>query len=128
MKERIAFGSLIFASLIALTLATPVMAGDDIVTNLTMSADAGAAVACTALLKLNTHYSAQPTVDTYIGTSPTNDGGAGLITSSNVLVGTNKLYDIWTTYDKPYICCKPAANGAASNCKIFQYREGTWQP
>lgn len=99
-------------------------AGDDKVVTLNMSVDAGAAVICTSVqLSVGKNYAVQPTVDTYVNVSPTNDGGVGVVDSDDTLVGSGKLYDIWPTNDKRYICCKPAANGAASKCKIKLHRE-----
>mgnify|MGYP001567341292 CR=1 FL=1 len=99
-------------------------AGDDKVVTLNMSVDAGAAATCTAVqMSAGKNYAVQPTVDTYVNVSPTNDGGVGVVDSEDTLVGANKLYDIWPTTDKRYICCKPAAAGAASKCKIKLYRE-----
>lgn len=99
-------------------------AGDDKVATLNMSLDAGSAVICTSVqLSAGQQYAVQPTVDTYVNVSPTNDGGVGVVDSDDTLVGANKLYDIWPTNDRRYICCKPAANGAASKCNIKKYRQ-----
>lgn len=116
-------GACAFLGLIGGVIPSNAFAGDDKVVTLNMSVDAGSAVICTSTQLSVKRYAVQPTVDTYINVSPTNDGGVGVVDSDDVLVGANKLYDIWPTNDKRYICCKPAANGAASKCKIKLYRE-----
>ena len=98
-------------------------AGDDKIVTLNMSLDAGSAVICTSTTMSLKRLTVQPTVDTYVNVSPTNDGGLGVVDSDDTLVGANKMYDIWPTNDRRYICCKPAADGAASKCKIKVYRE-----
>ena len=127
MKEKAPLwllGSILFLGLVGGLVRMPnAYAGDDPVTALSMSVDAGAAEVCSSRLTLN-HYAVQPTVAAYVAATPVNDGGVGLLdTTKHVKVGADKLYDVWTTSDRPYICCKPAVAGAASTCKILKYRE-----
>ena len=116
-------GIVLFLGLVGSVVPAPAYAGDDKVVTLSMSVDAGSAAICTSTALSLRNYAVQPTVDTYINVSPTNDGGVGVVDSDDVLVGAGKLYDIWPTSDRRYICCKPAADGAASKCKIKVHRE-----
>ena len=118
----------VFAVAAALTLAffsLPASAGDDPVQQLVLPADGGVDAVCSTLLHPKVNYAAQPEADSYVSISATGDGGAGVATSANVLVGTNKLYDTPTTATQRYICCKrAAASTTAANCKILLHREG----
>jgi hypothetical protein len=115
-------GTVLFLSVVSsvgsIAVVPNAYAGDDKVVTLNMSVDAGSEAVCTSAPLALKQYAVQPTVDTYVNVSPTGDGGVGVVDSDAVLVGANKLYDIWPTSDRKYICCKPAANGAASKCKI----------
>lgn len=118
-------GVFVFLCIVGVLPPTPnAFAGDDPEFQLAMSVDAGAAVICNgAQLSLGRH-SVQSTVAAYIAASNTNDGGVGVVDSTkHVKIPADALYDVWITNDKRYICCKPAAAGAASTCKGFKYRE-----
>ena len=107
----------------ALLFALPARAGDDARQQLVLPADGGVVAVCSTLLRPKTNYAVQPGADSYVAVSKTGDGGIGLVTTSNVLVGANKLYDVATTSDQQYICCKRAAASAtAANCNILEYR------
>ena len=105
-------------------------AGDDRAFVLRMSIDAGMDSICSVQLLPERHYAIQPTVNAYVAASPQGDGGTlwdggSHVNSESVEVGAKKLYDIWTTADKRFICCKPSAVGAESACKGYLYRQGT---
>lgn len=120
-----------FLGLIGGLVPSSAYAGDDPSFQLAMSVDGGFAVACSDKLTLG-HKAVQPTVNAYVYTNPNNDGGVSVTATSAVLVGASKMYDIWTTSDRPFICCKPAIEGVlnlgtdggyTSTCKGFTYRE-----
>ncbi len=116
--------SIIFLAAVSGVMPTSnAYAGDDKVVTLNMSVDAGSAAICTSVPLSVKQYAVQPTVDSYVNVSPTGDGGVGIVDSDDTLIGANKLYDIWPTSDRRFICCKPAADGAASKCKIKLYRQ-----
>lgn len=122
MKQNLAVFAVAAALTLAILFAPSAQAGDDPVTQLTLSADAGAGAECTAILQPKTHYAVQPTVNVYVRVS--SDGSSVTATSASVRVDSGKLYDVWTTATQRYICCKPVAAGAASACNVFKYREG----
>lgn len=118
------WASIVFLGIIGSVNVPNAFAGDDPVTQLSMSVDAGSAVACTSARLTLGRHAVQPTVAAYVAASNTNDGGIGIVTSiAHVKVPADALYDVWTTNDRPYICCKPAADGSPSTCKVLKYRE-----
>jgi hypothetical protein len=127
MKELKLTGVFIVALLGLVAIGSKTAFGDDLpVASLSMSVDAGADMICTGQLAANVHYAVQPTVNANIGAFAIGDGGVlsdgGIqVTTANMLVGSGKLYDIWTTTDRRYICCKPAANGAPALCNVFKF-------
>lgn len=129
-KEKVPVGLLVLIGGLIIIGASAAFAGDDPVFNLPMSLDAGSNIVCSQKLLANKHYSVQPTVNSYVAVSTVNDGGTQSAdggtgaSARNVEVESKKLYDVWTTTEQIYICCKPAADGAESNCKGFLYREG----
>ena len=119
----------VFAVAALLTLALfslPASAGDDPVQQLVLPADGGVVAVCSTILRAKINYAVQPGADSYVSVSQTGDGGAGVATSANLLVGANKLYDAPTTASQRYICCKrAAASTTAANCTILEHRERT---
>lgn len=117
-------GTLLFLGLIGSVIPNVAFADDDPEFQLAMSVDGGMAAICNTAKLSQGRHSVQPTVAAYVSASNTNDGGVGVVDSTkHVKVPADGLYDVWITKDKRYICCKPAANGAASTCKGFNYRE-----
>lgn len=101
---------------LAAVLATVALAGDEPVTTVNYTGTA----ACTAILKPNTRYAVQPTTDAHVRV--TNDTTNATATTSSVKVGTDKLYDVYTTRTKRYICAiQASANGTL---RVFEYQDG----
>ena len=119
MKQNLAVALTAFLITVGILSIPSAQAGDDPVTQLGLSADAGANSECTAALRPNTHYAVQPTVNVYVRVSTAS--GSEAATSANVRVDANKLYDVYTTTTQTKICCKPVAAGAASTCNVFRY-------
>ena len=119
MKNNIA----VFVLTLAVTLgifALPATAGDDAVSQITGSADAGVPAICSSVLRPKTRYAIQPNVDVYVRVSPAATGYDA--TSANVKVVAGTLYDTPTTSTQNYICVKPVTAAASNTVQIFQYR------
>lgn len=118
----------VFIASLLLTLAVcslPARAGDDPVSQLTFSADAGAGNECSAALRPKTHYAVQTTVDVYVRVSAPIQSDGGTLdpaTSANVKIAAGKLYDLWTTQTQTRICVKAVTAGASASLNIFQFR------
>lgn len=104
-------------AVVALLASTLAHAGDEPKTTVAYTGTAG----CTAALDPKTRFSVQCTTDCYVRV--TKDTTNATATSNSVKVPADKLYDVWTTKSKVYICAVQVASGGT--LKVFTYQDGS---
>lgn len=107
-----------FALILAVLAAPFALAGDEPRQQVAYTGTQG----CTTILRPNTRYSVQPTTDAYVRV--TNDTTNAPATSTvAVKITADKLYDVFTTTTKRYVCCIQVSAGGT--CKLFEYEDGS---
>lgn len=98
-----------------LVLASLAFAGDEPVTQVAYTGTQG----CTAALQTKKRYAVQCTTDCYIRvTANTTSQPAN---SNSVKMTSDKLYDVYTTRTKVYICAVQVSSGGS--LKVFLYED-----
>lgn len=105
---------LIFALILA--LSSVAFAGDEPVTQVAYTGTQG----CTAALQTKTRYAVQCTTDCYVRVTKSTSGQAATAATS-VKLAQDKLYDVYTTNTKVYICALQVSSGG--NLKVFVYED-----
>lgn len=107
-------------ALILALVATAAFAGDEDQQQVSYTGTA----ACSTALSPSTRYAVQCTTDCYIKVSKATTGAGNLPTSTkSVLLTAGKLYDVYTTRTKVYICA--IQSSASGSAKIFTYQDGS---
>lgn len=101
---------------VTLLAAFAARAGDEPKTTVAYTGTA----ACTAALDHKTRFSVQCTTDCYVRV--TKDTTNATATSNSVKVPADKLYDVYTTRTKVYICAVQVAS--SGTMKVFTYQDG----
>lgn len=108
-----------FAPLSILALvATLALAGDEPVSQTAYTGTQG----CTAILRPKARYAVQCTTDCHIRVTASTSGQPAT-TAASVKIAADKLYDVYTTSTKRYICAIQASSGG--NLKVFLYEDNS---
>ncbi len=105
-----------FLLALLLTFASFALAGDEPVTQVAYTGTQG----CTAILRPKVRYAVQCTTACYVRVTA-NTTSQPATAAGSVYVDANKLYDVYTTSTKRYICAIQSASGG--NLKVFLYED-----